>query len=63
MEEGESVAENECAVSVFIPREGDGLWELASRLKSPPEEVAKNNPHLSFPVKKGERIVIYRRKE
>lgn len=62
VEEGESVAENECAVSIFIPREGDGLWELATRLKSPPEEVKKNNPHLSFPVKKGERIVIYRRK-
>lgn len=61
--EGEEYEKNECAFSVFVPREGDGLWEVAAKLKRAPEEVAKNNPNLEFPVKKDARIVVYRQKD
>lgn len=59
-EEGEEYPENDSAISVFLPKEGDGLWEIAKQLRRPPEEVEKSNPELKFPVKKGERIFIYR---
>ena len=59
-EEGEAVQESDAAVSVYIPRAGDGLWELSKRLKKPPEEVLKSNPDLEFPIGEGERVVIYR---
>lgn len=61
-EAGKEVKESECAISVYIPRAGDGLWELAKSLKKSPEEVAQNNPELEFPIKEGQRVVIYRKK-
>ena len=61
-EEGEAYRESDCAVSVFIPRAGDGLWEISKQLRRPPEEVEKSNPELKFPVGAGERIVVWRRK-
>lgn len=61
-EEGAEVPENDHAVSVFIPAAGDGLWELSKSLKKSPDEVALNNPDLEFPVKEGQRVIIYRKK-
>ena len=62
VEEGEPLQLSDSAVSVYIPRAGDGLWELAKSLKKPPEEVAQNNPDIEFPIKAGQRVVIYRKK-
>ena len=61
-EEGAETPVSDSAVSVFIPTAGDGLWELAKSLKKSPEEVEENNPDLEFPVKEGQRVVIYRKK-
>ena len=61
--EGEKIPVRSGAFGVFLPREGDGLWEIAKSLHRPPEEVETGNPDLTFPVKKGERIIVYRRKE
>lgn len=61
-EEGEAIKERDCGLSVFIPRAGDGLWELSKRLLKSPEEVLQNNPDVEFPVKEGQRVIIYRRK-
>ncbi len=61
-EEGEKLPANDSAVSVYIPRAGDGLWELSKSLKKPPEEVEAANPDIVFPVKEGQRVVIYRKK-
>jgi hypothetical protein len=60
VEEGERYKEKGSAVSIYIPTEGDGLWEIAKKLKCRLEDVEKNNPKLEFPVKKGERLFIYR---
>ncbi len=62
VKEGEKFAENDCAISVYIPEAGDGLWELAKRLKKSPEDVSKSNPDIEFPVKEGQRVIIYRKK-
>lgn len=61
-EEGDAVPENDCAVSVYVPRAGDGLWELAKRLNKTPEEVMESNPDLEFPIREGQRVVIYRKR-
>ena len=50
------------SVSVYLPHAGDGLWELSKSLKKPPEEVSANNPDIEFPIKEGQRVVIYRKK-
>ena len=60
-EEGEAIARSDSAVSILIPDAGDGLWELAKRLGKAPEEVAASNPGLEFPVREGQRVIIYRK--
>ncbi len=60
--EGDKIEENDSAVSVYIPSKGDGLWDVAKKLKKSPEEVESCNPDLKFPLTGGERIIVYRRK-
>ena len=60
VEEGEKIEENGAAVSVFVPRVGETLWQVAKRLNRTPEELQRSNPDLDFPVKAGERIFVYR---
>ena len=62
VEEGEALAPNDSAVSIYVPRAGDGLWELAKRLGKSPEEVVAGNPDLEFPVREGQRVILYRKK-
>ena len=60
VEEGEKYGECDCAFSVFLPKEGEGLWEVAKRLRCEPASLQKSNPDLQFPVKTGQRIYVYR---
>ena len=61
-EEGELLPEKDSAVSVYLPHAGDGLWELAKSLKKSPEEVSASNPDIQFPIKEGQRVIVYRKK-
>ena len=61
-EAGAPLRESDSAISVYIPRAGDGLWELAKRLNKSPEEVTESNPALEFPLREGQRVIIYRKK-
>ena len=60
---GEPSAASPAPIRVFMPAAGDTLWETAKKLGEPPEDVAKEQPSLTFPLRGGERIVIYRKKE
>lgn len=60
---GEKIEQNDSAISVYLPTPGDGIWELAKRLKKSPEEVMESNPDLEFPIKEGQRVIVYRRKQ
>ena len=60
VEEGEEMEAENGAFSVFIPRAGEGLWELSKRLRCAPEDIEKSNPELQFPIRDGERIFVYR---
>lgn len=62
VQEGAEIKESESAVSVYIPRAGDGLWELSKSLKKPPEEVSASNPDIEFPIREGQRVILYRKK-
>lgn len=59
-EVGEEYAEEESAFSVFMTGEGEELWQVAKRLRCDPETLQKNNPSLEFPLKKEEKIFVYR---
>ena len=61
-EGGEEYGEETCAMSIFVPRSGDGLWETAKALRKTPEELTRTNPDLVFPLKGKERILVYNRK-
>lgn len=63
IEEGEAVEVNDCAVSVFLPTAGDGLWDIAKKLKKSPSEVSACNAELQFPLTGKERIIVYRSKK
>ena len=60
VEEGDTYPVEESAFSVFIPRAGEDLWQVAKRLACDPEELQKSNAELEFPLKGGERIFVYR---
>lgn len=60
LEEGEQLEVNDCAVSVFLPAAGDGLWDVAKKLNKNPSDVAACNRELNFPLSGKERILIYR---
>lgn len=63
IEEGDAVEVNDCAVSVFLPTAGDGLWDIAKKLKKSPSEVSACNAELEFPLTGKERIIVYRSKK
>ena len=58
--EGEEVGEATSAFSVFMTDAGEDLWQVSKRLSCAPEDLQKSNPELSFPLKAGERIYVYR---
>ena len=53
---------NSCALSVYIPVEGEELWSLSKRLNVCPSALLSTNPELTFPLTGKERIVVYRQK-
>ncbi len=59
VEEGAAYPE-ESAFSVFLTEQGEELWSLSKRLHCSPENLQKDNPQLEFPLKKGEKIFVYR---
>ena len=60
--EGAKKAKKTCAVSIYIPACGEDSWTLAKRLSMTEQELINGNPHLQFPLKGEERILVYRQK-
>jgi hypothetical protein len=60
VEEGEVYPKQDSAFSIFMTKAGEDLWALSKRLVCSPEELCKSNPELTFPLKKEERIFVYR---
>lgn len=51
-----------CAISVYIPKADDDLWDISKRLGLKEDDITALNPDLDFPLRGDERIVIYRQK-
>lgn len=60
IEEGEKKQVDDSAISVYIPSEGDTVWEVAKSLGVTEETVTGSNEDLTFPLGEDDRIVIYR---
>lgn len=60
IEEGDKRVKSNSAISVFIPRNGDSLWDVCKSIGVLEEDVLKVNPNLTFPTSGEERIIIYR---
>lgn len=58
--EGQEKEGKKCAISVYISQGGEQLFSLAKSLNVCPEELARTNEDLNFPLSGNERIVIYR---
>ncbi len=58
--EGEPIERRLSAISVYIPKAGDGLWETAKKACGAPDDIIKSNPDLKFPLTGKERILIFR---
>jgi hypothetical protein len=52
--------QNECAISLYIVRPGETLWDVAKALMSEEETLAKLNPDLKLPFVGGEKVLLYR---
>lgn len=62
VDEGEQYPKNDSAISLYLPKAGEDLWTTAKRLRCTPEDLQKNNPELTFPLKEGAKIFVYRQK-
>lgn len=55
--------QKQCAISVYLAQGGEQLFALAKRLNESPENLAKNNADLQFPLAESQRVVVYRQKQ
>ena len=58
--QGEEKKENNSAISVYIPIEGEDLWTVSKRLNASPEKIMELNKDVEFPLTGNERILVYR---
>lgn len=63
VEEGEALAENDSAVTVYVPANGDDKWDVCKKLRRSEAEIMDGNADLKFPLNGSERVIIYRRKQ
>ncbi len=57
---GEEKEVNNSGLSVYIAREGDGLWDVCKALTATPEKILEQNPSLVEPLSEGERVLYFR---
>lgn len=53
---------DECALSIYITKQGDTLWDIAKEMRVSPETILQQNPNLSDEIAPLTRVVIYRQK-
>lgn len=57
---GEAKEEDDFAVSLYIAKEGESLWEVAKALNTDETTLAGQNPDVALPLKGGEKILLYK---
>ena len=61
--EEDEIPENECAMSFYLTKERDTLWEIAKELRVSPEMLMTQNPGLTDNMTAGTRVVVYRQRQ
>lgn len=59
----DEIPESECAMSFYITKDGDTVWEIAKELKVSTDSLIMQNPGLSDPIIAGTRVVVYRQRQ
>lgn len=57
---GEKRPDRKGVISVRVAGDGETLWESAKELCVTPETVLLQNPDLSFPLSRGEKVFVFR---
>ena len=60
VELGAEKEENDFAVSLYIAKEGETLWEVAKALNTDEITLAEQNADVGLPLKGGEKILLYK---
>ena len=60
---GEIKPAKDCALEIYLVREGDTLWDIAKKLNISMSELSSQNPQLSLELKPGDKVVAYTREE
>lgn len=57
---GEEKKLSNSALTVYIVKPGEGVWELAKALSTTPEVIMDQNPEMKTPLTGGEKVLLYR---
>ncbi|MBQ7164013.1 MAG: LysM peptidoglycan-binding domain-containing protein, partial [Clostridia bacterium] len=57
---GDEKTEKTTAISVYIAKGNDTLWDVCKELGVSAEVIAELNPEVTFPLTGAERIIVYR---
>ena len=57
---GEKLPDRKGVISMHIARDGETLWESAKELCVTPETVLLQNSELTFPLKRGDKVFVFR---
>ncbi|MFA6766684.1 MAG: LysM domain-containing protein, partial [Clostridia bacterium] len=52
--------DNNVAISLYITKEGESLWDIAKSLSTDEQTLLNLNPDIKLPLKSGEKILLYR---
>lgn len=59
---GAAYPDRKGTITMHVARDGETLWESAKELCVTPDTVLAQNPDLEFPLKKGDKVFVYRMK-
>ena len=61
--EEDEIPESDCAMSFYITKQGDTIWEIAKELRVSTDMLLSQNPNLIEPIEIGTKVVVYRQKQ
>lgn len=60
IEESGDKPDNDVAISLYIARDGESLWDVAKMLSTDEDTLLRLNPDIKMPLESGERLLLYR---
>ncbi len=59
---GEEKQETDYGMEIYLAKDGDTMWEVGKRLNIHLSDLAMQNPNVSLPLKSGDRLIAFHRK-